>query len=432
MEAAEFIIFKADKRVICYENSYLQAWYLDRDSNLPQHRIDNATLNFGCQISEEKFFLLWSQKNVSVKFDWDLRNFSFLLSYDSVNYKLEVSYETILQIELKRPRGQSMKFLVIQLYGSPLIYERHIYWDRTIDFTPSSCIGQSSAMCLELPGRGHVPKVLKDFFFYKESPGKFSLQEGSTFSCNSDIVPILSPPQVIDLPFRILFKINSLIQHGCIPGPALDVKFFRFVSGIDIAFIEHALEKLLNLRECCYDPVSWLKDQYRNYSKSKPVLGSPTVALDDGLVYVHKVLVTPTKIYFYGPEVSLSNRVLRSYSDDIDNFLRVSFVDEDMGKLFSTVLSPRKSEERRTGIYQRILSILRYGIVIGDKKFETLAFSNSQVRENTLWMFASRPGLTAADIRESLGDFRKMKNVAEYAARLGQSLSASIQGSCAC
>ncbi|KAJ0099035.1 hypothetical protein Patl1_19784 [Pistacia atlantica] len=40
-------------------------------------------------------------------------------------------------------------------------------------------------------------------------------------------------------------------------------------------------------------------------------------------------------------------------------------------------------------------------------------------------MFASRPGLTAADIRESLGDFRKMKNVAEYAARLGQSLSAS-------
>ncbi|KAJ0099031.1 hypothetical protein Patl1_19780 [Pistacia atlantica] len=432
VEAAELILRGATEKLIWDGDSYLKACYLDGDSKspkarTPQHRIDNARLNFGCQISEETFSVLWSQENVSVKFDSDSRNFSFFLSYDSVEYKLEVSYETIWQIELKRPLDQSVKFLVIQLYGAPLIYKRDIHWERTIDFTPSSSIGKSSGMCLKLPGRGHVPKVLKDFFFYKESPGNFSLEKDSTFSCNSDLVPIVSPPQGIDLPFRILFKINSLIQHGCIPGPALDVKFFRFVdpSRIDIALIEHALEKLFYLRECCYDPVSWLKVQYRNYLKSKPVLGSPTIALDEGLVYVHKVLVTPTKIYFCGPEVSLSNRVLRSYPDDIDNFLRVSFVDEDMGKLFSTVLSPRTSEERRTGIYQRILSILRNGIVIGDKKFETLAFSNSQVRENTLWMFASRPGLTAADIRESLGDFREIKNVAKYAARLGQSLSAS-------
>ncbi|KAJ0100570.1 hypothetical protein Patl1_20784 [Pistacia atlantica] len=239
MEAAELIVLWATEKRIWDGDSYLKACYLDRDSNspkarTPQHRIDNARLNFGCQISEEKFSVLWSQENVSVKFDSDLRNFSFLLSYYSEDYKVEISYETIWQIELKRPGDQSVKFLVIQLYGAPLIYKRDIHWDRTIDFTPSSCIGQSSAMCLELPGRGHVPKVLKDFFFYKESSGKFSPEKGSTFSCNSDLVPI----------------------HGCIPGPALDVKFFRFVdpSRIDIAFIEHALEKLFNLRECCYEP----------------------------------------------------------------------------------------------------------------------------------------------------------------------------------
>ncbi|XP_044480605.1 probable RNA-dependent RNA polymerase 1 [Mangifera indica] len=432
MEAAEYIVSMAAERLIWDGDSYLKARYVDHDRNsamekTPQDRTDNARLNFGCQISEEKFYVLWSQENVSVKFDSDLRNFSFFLTYDSVDYKLKVPYETIWQIQLQRPHDQSVKFLVIQLYGAPLIYKRESHWDRTVDFTPSSSIGQSSAMCLELPGGDHVPKALKDFFFYKESPGKFSLKKGSTFSCNSDLVPIISPPQGIDLPFKILFKINSLIQHGCIPGPVLDVKFFRFFdpSRMDIAFIEHALEKLFNLRECCYDPVSWLKDQYKNYSKSKTLLGSPPIALDDGLAYVHKVFVTPTKIYFRGPEVSLSNRVLRSYPDDIDNFLRVSFVDEDMDRLFSTVLSPKASGKKRTRIYQRILSTLRNGIVIGDKKFETLAFSNSQVRENTLWMFASRPGLTAADIRKSLGDFREIKNVARFAARLGQSLSAS-------
>ncbi|XP_044472969.1 probable RNA-dependent RNA polymerase 1 [Mangifera indica] len=432
MEAAERILSKAAERSIWDGNSFLKARYVDHDRNspeekTPQHRIDNARLNFGCQISEEKFHVLWSQENVSVKFDSDLRNFSCFLSYDSVDYKLNVPHETIWQIQLQRPHGQSVKFLVIQLYGAPLIYKREIHWNRTVDFTPSSCIGQSTAMCLELPGRGHVPKALKDFFFYKESPGKFSLEKGSTFSNNSDLVPFISPPQGIDLPYRMLFKINSLIQHGCIPGPVLDAKFFRFFDPriMDIAFMERALEKLFNLKECCYDPVSWLKEQYINYSRSKTLLGSPAIALDDGLVYVHKVLVTPTKIYCCDPEVSLSNRVLRSYPDDIDNFLRVSFVDEDMGRLFSTVLSPKASGGKRTRIYDRILSILRNGIVIGDKKFETLAFSNSQLRENTLWMFASRPGLTAADVRKSLGDFRELKNVARYAARLGQSLSAS-------
>ncbi|KAH9723212.1 RNA-dependent RNA polymerase 1 [Citrus sinensis] len=285
-------------------------------------------------------------------------------------------------------------------------------------------------MCLELPRGAHIPKALKDFFYYKESPLQFTLVRGSGFSSNTDLVPMISPPHGIKLPFKILFKINSLVQHGCIPGPALDAKFFRLVdpSRIKMECIEHALETLFHLRECCYEPVSWLEEQYRKYVLSGRLLNSPAVALDDGLVYVNKVLVTPSKVYFCGPEISLSNRVLRSYPDEIDNFLRLSFVDEDLDKLYSTVLSPVTSstnEERHTRIYERVLSTLRNGIVIGDKKFETLAFSNSQVKDNSLWMFASRPELTAADIRERMGDFRDIKNVAKYAARLGQSFSSS-------
>jgi RNA-dependent RNA polymerase len=126
----------------------------------------------------------------------------------------------------------------------------------------------------------------------------------------------------------------------------------------------------------------------------------------------------------------MSNRVLRHYRQDIENFLRVSFLDEELGKMFSTDLSPRtpfSSEERRTQIYMRILSVLRDGIVIGNKKFDFLAFSSSQLRDNSAWMFASRDGFTAADIRIWMGDFHRIRNVAKYAARLGQSFSSSTE-----
>ncbi|KNA09732.1 hypothetical protein SOVF_150570 [Spinacia oleracea] len=153
-----------------------------------------------------------------------------------------------------------------------------------------------------------------------------------------------------------------------------------------------------------------------------------TVSLDAGLVYVRRVQVTPCRVYFCGPEVNVSNRVLRNYPDDIDNFLRISFVDENLENLHSTDLSPRFSEPgNRTDIDRRIRSILRSGIHIGDKKFEFLAFSSSQLRENSAWMFASRAGLSAADIRDWMGDFREIRNVAKYAARLGQSFGSSTE-----
>lgn len=270
-----------------------------------------------------------------------------------------------------------------------------------------------------------MPKILKDFFNFKESREEFTLEKGSSFSCNSETVPIINPPKNIHLPFPILFKINMLVQHGCIPGPSLDYQFFRLVNPaiISIAYIEHALETLFHLKNTCYDPVKWLKQQYRKYHRSRTVPEPPQIAISDGLVYVRKIIITPSKIYFRGPEANLSNRVLRTYPDDIDNFVRVSFVDEDGEKLSASALSSK--ENRRTGVYTRILSILRNGMEIGEKKFVTLAFSNSQLQENSLWMFASRPGLDAADIRRGLGDFSALKNVAKYAARLGQSFGSS-------
>ncbi|KAL7132670.1 hypothetical protein ABFS83_12G090400 [Erythranthe nasuta] len=447
IRCAETIIGLAKNRLY-YGTSYLKAWESDIDivqnPRTFAHEMENVTLNFGCQISPHKFSVLWKGESVTVKFGTGMKKMHFFLRHNSVEYKMQLSYENIWQIVLYNSYGQSSKLLVIQLFGAPRIYKKlsgSVYsyfmvtqddqWVRTTDFT-QSLIGQSSSLCLQLPYGMKLPNFRDNFLYYKESETPFRLETGVPFSHNSDLVPIVRPPIDIKLPYTLLFKVCSLVQTGCLPGPKLDRSFFDLVNPVkhDIRYIEHALEKLYYLKECCYNPATWLKEQYERYRTSKEHPKSPAICLDDGLVYVHRVQVTPTRVYFSGPEVNVSNRVLRHYRDYIDNFLRVSFVDEEWDKMYSTDLSPRVAagdENKRTKLYERVISILRDGVRIGDRKFDFLAFSSSQLRDNSLWMFAPTVGLNADGIREWMGDFSSIRNVAKYAARLGQSFGSSTE-----
>ncbi|XP_062113341.1 RNA-dependent RNA polymerase 1-like [Humulus lupulus] len=456
MRHAELIVAKASQR-LWYGSSYLKASEMDRDT-VPKprtflHSLKNIKLYFGCPLSKEKFSFLWNVANVSVDFGTGLRKLHFYLRNGLVEYRLQLSYENLWQIELHRPRGQTAKFLLIQLLGGLRVYKKDVrssgnifedplfnyfmdtpddQWVRATDFTQSFSIGQSSALCLELPNGLDLPNFRENFAYYKESEEQFILERGCAFSCNLDLVPIVGPPSDVHLPFEIIFKVNLLLQNGCLSGPTLDASFYRLVDPrrVDAECIDYALEKLYALRECTFQPSLWLSEQYRKYRASRRHPKPSTIALDAGLVYVRRVQVTPTKVFFCGPEVNVSNRVLRHYRDYIDNFLRVSFVDEELDKLFSTDLSPRTStgsEDRKTEIYDRILSVLKNGIKIGDKKFEFLAFSSSQLRENSLWMFAAEDNLDAGQIREWMGEFCSIRNVAKYAARLGQSFGSSTE-----
>ncbi|KAG6723510.1 hypothetical protein I3842_03G211700 [Carya illinoinensis] len=377
--------------------------------------MENIVMHFGNQVSGDSFFVLWKQEDVSGRFDFRNEKLYFYFSHLSEEYKFEISYENISKIELYRQRGQATKFILIQLRGAPRIYVKdesdvgHYEWLHWPIY----------ALCLELPKKMRLSKLhLDDFVHYKEIEGQFELMERSPYSCSSGLVPIVNPPTGFNLPYKILFKINSLIQHEILPGPTIVEDLYRLVdpTRIEIQYIESALDKLFHLKDYCYEPVKWLKEQYKGYASSTRFQTTRAISLDDGLVYIHRVQVTPSKVYFCGPEVNLSNRVLRHYPKDIDNFLRVSFVDEDLDKMRSITLSLRSSSEnenKRTRVYDRILSTLRNGIVIGDKKFEFLAYSSSQEKI----MFGC--------IRESLGDFRNIRNVAKYGARLGQSFSSS-------
>ncbi|KAA8529778.1 hypothetical protein F0562_034122 [Nyssa sinensis] len=259
----------------------------------------------------------------------------------------------VLLVELSYPKGSYVKFDPLPwgldtkditfvasrsddiLFGAPRAYEKSEgcalsyfketpvdQWVRATDFTPSCCIGQSSALCLELPYGVQLPRFRENFTYHRKYDSQFILESGFTFSHNLELVPIVGPPPGLEVPYKIVFKICSLVQHGYLPGPALDVNFFWLVDPgrIHIADIEHALEKLHRLKDCCYEPVKWLKEQYRKYPVSRQLPKPHAVTIDSRLVYVRRVEITPCKVYFCGPEVNVSNRVLRNYPEDIDNF----------------------------------------------------------------------------------------------------------------
>ncbi|XP_010489800.1 PREDICTED: RNA-dependent RNA polymerase 1-like [Camelina sativa] len=326
----------------------------------------------------------------------------------------------------------SAKFLVFWVTKSPKVFEKEYPavgadWVRCTDFTSDSSIGQSFAYCLQFPTPVFTDQVRKrcNKKFSEHKRCSFELRRGNCYTSRANkLAPVIDSPSGIDLTFETLFKLNSLVQNGTLLGPALSIDFFKLVNSTqkDMKFLDASFRKL-GLSECyCYDPFAWLQQEKLDWVDNKGVDGP---SLEDNF-YIHQVKVTPTKVYFRGPELKDSNRVLRQFSNHLNNFLSLSFVDEDFNKLRSLDLCARS--KATTKLYDRINSVLRDGVVIGNKLFEFLAFSNSQLRETSLWMFSeSDDGVTSASIRDWMGDFQSIRNVAKYAARLGQCFSSSVE-----
>ncbi|WVZ13520.1 hypothetical protein V8G54_011086 [Vigna mungo] len=366
---AESMMLRANYVSLRYRTAYLKARVMERDiekisENVPS--LEGVKLYFGCQISKERFAVLERMQNVSLSFGSGKGKVVLKFSHNFVQYKIQLSYQNIRKVELLRPRDKTARYLLVQLLGAPRIFEydactctdeydkifplynyykdvRDEQWTRTTYFTTDCCIGH-----------GQNLQNFKDIFAnYEESERQYTLQTGVPFSKNGSLVPIVDP-RGVEIPFDILFKVNSLVQHVCLTGPALDGDFYRLVDprNTPLDFIENALEKMYYSKEFCYDPTKWLTKQYKRYLQSNSKNGprSPAISLDAGLVYVRRVQITPCKVYFCGPEINVSNRVLRHFHQHLDNFIRVSFVDEELDKRFSTDLSSR-AQNKKTDLY---------------------------------------------------------------------------------
>ena len=118
----------------------------------------------------------------------------------------------------------------------------------------------------------------------------------------------------------------------------------------------------------------------------------------------------------------VSNRVIRSYPDHSDYFIRVNFADEDGERLG---YDNHASNQR---IYRdRFKKILRGSIDIAGNRYRFLGFSHSSLRSQTCWFcapfeFHGRM-VDPASIIKSLGDFSAIRSPAKCAARIGQAFT---------
>ncbi|KAI6161987.1 RdRP-domain-containing protein [Pisolithus thermaeus] len=168
------------------------------------------------------------------------------------------------------------------------------------------------------------------------------------------------------------------------------------------------------LKEAASD---YIADKQKPKGRLQPANSSPS--------YTFQLVLTPTRHILEGPNADQSNSVLRRFGKS-ENFLRVSFQDENRSKLrgdFETSI-----KELLAGRYR---PVLENGCRVAGRTYKFLGYSMSGLREHSLWFvtpFRDADGkLWDSDaIRGSLGDFSLLSHQpAKLGARWSQAFSAT-------
>ncbi|RGB35100.1 RNA dependent RNA polymerase-domain-containing protein [Rhizophagus diaphanus] len=192
-------------------------------------------------------------------------------------------------------------------------------------------------------------------------------------------------------------------------------EFYSLLSQQSIKDSLNILEGIYSKKKRIYNPLPYLRSELENL---KYKLVNESKYMPYYCVMVRKVIVTPTTSYILTPTMETSNRVIRHFHDMKDHFLHVQFVDEALSKVSC-------SPGGNLALHHRVNYILCHGITIGGRKYEFLAFSDSQLRDHSCWFFSSTDDLTADEVRTRMGIFSTNKSVAKYVAQMDQCFSST-------
>jgi RNA-dependent RNA polymerase len=220
----------------------------------------------------------------------------------------------------------------------------------------------------------------------------------------------MASEKYLELPFSVRYQLEVCLSNGNLSEYAAGREFVEKLLELGERKARLLLEHVSTEKKIYYDPMAIFNIQFaKTTSRGK---------LPSYCCLMRSATVTPSTVYYSTPSVEISNRVIRHFIEYSDRFLRVRFKDEKLeGRINST--------ERNTmdEVFTRVKRAMSNGIVLGDRHYEFLAFGNSQFREHGAFFFASLPNLTAANIRGWMGQFQDIRNIAKYAARLGQCFS---------
>lgn len=214
----------------------------------------------------------------------------------------------------------------------------------------------------------------------------------------------------IHLEFPVRYQLEVCISNGWLSEFTMTREFVLKLRDLGEACARRLLEHVATERTTYLDPMEIFNiKMYKGVSDAK---------IPPYCCFMRTARITPTTVHYNTPTVDTSNRIIRRYIEHADQFLRVRFMDEKtIGRINSTI------GDSQDEIYTRVKATLANGITIGDRHYEFLAFGNSQFREHGAYFFAPLPHLNAAMIRAWMGQLSHIRNVAKYAARLGQNFS---------
>lgn len=214
------------------------------------------------------------------------------------------------------------------------------------------------------------------------------------------------------LSFEVRYQLEVCLSQGYLSEYTMTRHFVQKLKSLGDDQARRLLEFVATERIRCLDPM-----QIFNLKVSK---GVTDAKIPSYCCHMRTARITPTTIYYNTPTVDISNRVVRQWpnSHREGRFLRVRFTDEKTEGRINSSMRDCNDE-----VYTRVKRTLANGIIIGTRHYEFLAFGNSQFREHGAYFFASDAGISAASIRAWMGQFNHIRNVAKYAARLGQSFS---------
>ncbi|ESQ38406.1 hypothetical protein EUTSA_v10028370mg [Eutrema salsugineum] len=426
----------------------------------PRKMLDGVVLTVGFPEADEgRFCALEKWEGVRCWVIEEKRRVEFWVCDGGECYKLEVRFEDIVETVGCCFNGASeINAFFLRLKYGPKIYKKvsgpHIatkfksdryrfckedfdfMWIRSTDFSGLKSIGTSNCFCLEVNNGSTTLDIFSSFPYFREDTLSLTSVDGKTFASANQIVPLLNTFDLgLEPPYEILFQLNSLVHAQKITlFAASNMELINVLRGLSLETALVILKKLHQQSSMCYDPLSFVKAQLQFVVKK--MAHSPASAYkrltEQNIMSCQRAYVTPSKIYLLGPELETANYVVKNFAEHASDFMRVTFVEEDWSKLPANALSVNSKEGYflkpfRTKIYHRVLTILGEGITVGPKRFEFLAFSASQLRGNSVWMFASNEKVKAENVREWMGCFRKIRSISKCAARMGQLFSASRQ-----
>lgn len=265
----------------------------------------------------------------------------------------------------------------------------------------------------------HFQEKIKNMGILKKRKSniKYQLFDNKIPLLTSQILQQLSFKD-IHISFNVKYNLLCLLTENKIS--VYDPEVFDLIKdlpNLSPDYLEMTIEDLCKIlpRGFFSDETNSFQEIFKNVLKRK----KRGRGLDPRNSFFHilktsKITLTPSGIIYSQKEPEMSNRVLRKYEKDLNFFLRVKFADDDLDD----------TKNMKFVIYKYFKPQIENFLILG-RKYEFMAFSASQLRTSSCWMFSNQDSKRTVDsIINKLGKF-KDKIAAKKAARIGQSFSAS-------